>query len=78
MIKTIVELYPAGYYNKKKLLGEMEIWNDLSGTLNRGNYKYIIKGKRKTLKEGRYENFPRKSCNVWNLLKRILRQIENI
>jgi hypothetical protein len=42
MLKVTVALYPYGDAHAKKTLYEIKIGNDLTGTGEKGNYKYTI------------------------------------
>jgi len=70
MIKIIVELWPLGFEQNKKILGEMEIANDTTGTRTQGNYSFRIskQGNEGIWKRGSLIGFPRKQKNVWHLL----------
>jgi hypothetical protein len=76
MIRVTVELLPLGYESGKRKLGVMYIANDgvTSRETNgkRGSYDFDIFGKRKLLRSGRVEDYPRKSAIVWVLLHRAL------
>ena len=56
-------------------IGRMTIANDGLGTRDRGNYTASVKrrGSYTTLREGKVENYPRLSYNVWRLVLRSLR-----
>jgi len=78
MIRITIELIPplvAGL--KGKEIARAEIVNDgTSGIRERGNYRYVLWGKRVTLwRMGELKNFPRKSYNVWRLLYLILKEV---
>lgn len=71
MIKITVELHSA-ITGEVTRLGEATIYNDGTGTDRRGNYGALFKGKRSWLRGARVEGFPRKSRNVWELIRRAL------
>jgi hypothetical protein len=76
MIRVTVELVPFGFEENKRHLGTAEIWNDATGTLDVGNYKYrLSKWGRPDVnwKEGKVKGFPRKSRGAWDLLYLVLR-----
>ncbi len=85
MIVAKLELWPGGDQKKMRPLGQMILINDESGTADRGNYHVAVLRRdalRTTTRgnpggavarEGRVENFPRKSYNVWRLVSRALR-----
>ena len=75
MLVVKIELWPYGNENEKEELGRMEIINDGSGTLRRGNYDVRVCRKDnydKYVREGRVEGYARKSYSVWELVKRSL------
>jgi len=78
MIRVTVELLSAISPARNRVLGVMNIANDGVTSSEtggkRGSYNFIIRGKRKdrALREGRVENYPRKSALVWVLLYRAL------
>lgn len=76
MIKITIELIPSMQPWKSKVIGRAKITNAGTGTEKRGNYFFELYGKRKQpLKLGYVSNFPRKSYNVWRLIKRVLNEI---
>lgn len=88
MIRITIELFPHGDSNRSKVLGIMDIWNDGSGDINTGNYKFCA-WKAGTPKDilhmqhtvakakwaGSISNFPRKRLLVWDLLLRCLKEV---
>lgn len=72
MILVKVELHPAsGRPAKTLVVGK--IVNDGTGHARRGNYNFAFCGKSgKLLKHGRVEDYPRKSYQVWELVRRAL------
>lgn len=60
---------------KRTRIGQAEIWNtmDNSNHPQRGNYAARIHGKRNS-KSKRLLNFPRRSRDVWELIRRILNE----
>ena len=88
MIRITIELYPRGDYNAAKTLGVMDIWNDGTGDIKTGNYKFcawkagtpkdILHINNAILKakwNGIISNFPRKRLLVWDLLYRCLKEL---
>ena len=72
MIRVTVELISA-IDGHTELLGAALISNDGSSeTPKRGNYDAYFFGKRSWWRQGCVENFPRKSRNVWHLIRRAL------
>lgn len=74
MIVVKVELWPRGYRDSARSLGELHIWNDGTGTEKRGNYKAQLYGKKlkKMGKNVELKDWPRKSKNVWDLVLEML------
>ena len=77
MIRITVELCPPLVTGRpEKIIAWAVIVNDGSGTKKRGNYKVKLWLRKKSVwKEVEIKNFPRRSYNVWELLKRILNEI---
>ena len=78
MIKITVELCPPLVTGRKgKVIARAAIINDGTGTKKRGNYKFALWLKRKDrhYRTGEIKNFPRKSYNVYELIKRVLNEI---
>ncbi len=81
MIRITVELISAKT-GKSRTLGIMDICNDASGSATRGNYKGFLyrqglktPTRKQVVKEGRVEDFPRKSYSAWRLLLRMLKDM---
>lgn len=81
MIRITVELISART-GKTTTLGVGEIWNDVSGTITRGNYGFRL-GKRgqtrigpfdNVWKQGEVKGFPRQKLLAWDLLYRCLKE----
>lgn len=78
MIRVTVELISAISPSRNRVLGVMSIANDGVTSQEtggkRGSYNFIIRGKRKdrAIRQGRVEDYPRKSAIVWVLLLRAL------
>ena len=75
MILISLEMLPLGFINNKKNLGSIQIWNDGTGTLSSGNYCYKLTKNNKVKHEGRITKFPRKRKDVFNLLWRVLEDV---
>jgi hypothetical protein len=81
MIVVKVELWPKGDGRKAKEIGRSYIAN-VGGNRKKGNYEIAVcrrgskrcplVGKTKAVREGKVENFPRLSYNVWRLVLRAL------
>jgi hypothetical protein len=76
MIRITVDMCPHGDESKARPLGIMKIWNDVTGTREKGNYGFRISkcgnAINQTWKEGEIKGFPRLRRNVWYLLFRAL------
>ena len=77
MIKITIEAHPPLLTGKrKKIIAQAIIVNDGTGTEKRGNYKFTLWLKRHNFwHNGTIKDFPRKSYNVWRLIKRMLNEI---
>jgi len=83
MIVIKVELWSGGSEENAEEIGRTYITNDGTGSISRGNYDVEVcrrgtkekpsQGGRGT-REGRVENFPRKSYSIWRLVVRALLQ----
>ncbi len=74
MINIPIDLWKWGDPENKKSLGRIIIYNDGTGTLERGNYIVVAMGKRKVL-TGAVQDFPRKNQDSLRLLYEALRDI---
>lgn len=77
MIRVTVELISAISLDRGRVLGVMHIANDGITSQEtggkRGSYNFTIFGKRQqVLRQGRVEDYPRKSALIWVLLHRVL------
>ena len=76
MIRITVEMLPGGYEENKKTIASAVIYNtaEFPPGHTRGHYKarLYLRNKKKIWRTATTRNFPRKSKNVWYLLKRIL------
>ncbi len=86
MIYVRMELWPRGNRKKSKLLGELLIRNNGTGTPSSGNYHFAVSkrggfGKQSDLPTmkttndltwGNVAGFPRRTKLAWDLLKLIL------
>lgn len=78
MIKVTVELKSAISKHRDKVLGVAYICNDNTGTVSRGNYGGSFSNeKRKVAKHVSIKDFPRKSQNHWELLRRCLNELHS-
>ncbi len=75
MIRVTIEMVPKGQEDKKKLVGICEIWNDGSGTLDYGNYRYRItkEDQNVNLTIGEVKQFQRLTKSSWHLLYECLK-----
>jgi hypothetical protein len=80
MLKIIIELHPFGNASKKEIIAEMDLWNDVSGSPQLGNYQA-----KSTIfpspwnpdpekRGGKVVGHPR-SAPVWNLVAKMLHQM---
>lgn len=79
MLRVRVELIRGGV-GEPELLGEMTIANDLFRSLetegSRGSYRVRCWGKRRRpVRSGRIEDWPRRSKPVWALVRRALEEV---
>jgi len=78
MIEIIVKIIPPLVTGRKEReIAKAIIINDGTGTKKRGNYQFALWLKRRdgSWRSGTVRNFPRKSYNVWKLIKRMLNEI---
>lgn len=71
MIRITVEILPYGFEANKRTVGVMKIWNDITGTKSKGNYKFTISQKQDlnaVWRGGEVKGFHRLSKSVWSLL----------
>ncbi len=82
MIYVRIEMHPRGDKSRARLLGEMHIANDGTGTETTGNYMAILtralskssEGNRvRAWKQARVAGFPRKRLGPYDLLYRVLK-----
>lgn len=75
MLVVSIELWPLGSRENAKRLATALITNDGTGTAERGNYHYAIRGlKRSSWKrKGRIADFPRQSYGAVELLAEVLK-----
>lgn len=79
MIVVKVELHSAQDWSIQEI-GRAHIWNDGTGTFERGNYEVGVLRRGDTkpwlgryVRTGYVKNYPRQSYNVWRLIFRALR-----
>lgn len=74
MIYVRVEMWPLGFKERAKVLGEAFIRNDGTGDRSLGNYTYRVNGKdgHHIMHSGEVKRFPRARLHMWDLLKLIL------
>lgn len=75
MIRVTIEMVPRGDESKARIIAQGRIFNDGSGTFQRGNYGYWLSQSRRLTvasREGSVRNFPRSAKNVWHLLALVL------
>jgi hypothetical protein len=77
MIKITIELYPHGDEERKFIIGEGTIINDMTGTINSGNYRYEFITKKSVVGiGGRVIGFKRNKKHIWSLLKECLKEVK--
>jgi hypothetical protein len=77
MLRITIELLPLGSEEHKRHLGTAEIWNDATGSLESGNYRYRLYhwGNSNGLwRSGNVTAFPRLNRGPWDLLFLVLLQ----
>ena len=77
MIKVTVELWPFGMQEHKKLLAEMDIYNDATGDVHSGNYgvRTYRKGTKSVTRRGYVTGYKRKREHVWKLVRKALESV---
>lgn len=83
MLRITIELWPRGWADNKRTIATMDVWNDGTGTEDRGNYSYRIyrggytgRPNPRLGKQGKLLNYPRLSYPVWELIRRILNGVK--
>lgn len=83
MLLVKVELHPFGDSSHAREIARLRIHNDGRGTALRGNYIGDVykagtqSGHHgKPIRHAEVHNYPRKSLHVWNLVARMLKQLE--
>jgi DnaJ-class molecular chaperone len=66
-----IELLPNGNERKRRVLGTLQIANDLTGTLERGNYEFLAAGAGVKRQAGRVDGFER-ADGFWSLVQRTI------
>ena len=74
MLKVIIEIHPFGIEVSKRTLLEGTIWNDTTGTLAVGNYKYAFSNSEKKIYNGEVKKYDR-TKPVQNLVSIVLKDI---
>jgi hypothetical protein len=76
MIRVIMEMVPHGEEDKKFFIGVCEIWNEGTGTLDHGNYRFRISKENPNVNItiGEVKQFPRLTKSGWHLLFECLRE----
>jgi len=72
MIKINIELYPLGFKEFKKKLGEIHLINDRTGTKEIGNYVInFYNEKNEEIEKYEVKNFKRLEKSVFDLLEKL-------
>lgn len=81
MIRVTVELWPFGWETNKRTIAVLDVYNDGTGTPERGNYKFRVyrrPGVKRPLsakgRSGEVKNYPRQAYPVWELIRRVLNE----
>jgi hypothetical protein len=73
MVKVTIEFLPGGSEYNKSHLGTILISNDGTGDINTGNYYATASTKdKKSWKNARVKDFPRRKLLAYDLLYRVL------
>lgn len=76
MIEVKINLIPFGMRERERQIGFVKIWNDGTGTLEVGNYKYEIHDDHDELiMTGEYKGFLRQDKTIFHLMKEILNKV---
>lgn len=79
MIVVFIEVWPKGDQSKAKTLGMAEMTNDGTGSNTHGNYRLKLVGKTSRYRrQSVTTDFPRKSRNIWELLRRALNDVDRL
>jgi hypothetical protein len=74
MLRITIEKVPFGVEELTHAICVGEIWNDCSGTTERGSYQFKLYAKGKKWKSGKVTGFPRLKQNAWQLLALCLKE----
>ncbi len=81
MIRVTIEMLPGGNTECKRLIGQIEIVNDGTGTEEIGHYDVVITKEppiakaRGIWKKGKVRNFPRKKLGPYDLLYKVCEEL---
>ena len=77
MIRVTVDLVPHGEEDGKKVIGILEIWNNATGTSEKGNYCFRIseESEPNIWLCGKISGFPRLQSQSWHLIYLCLKNI---
>lgn len=73
MIRVTVQLIPKGNEDAARTLGVLEIANDGTGTVRKGNYNGTLQAEYTRGRKGRVLDFDRKTQSVWSLVGAFLK-----
>lgn len=74
MIVVKLEIWPYGVEANARSLGKIEVHNDGTGSISRGNYLYKLRGqKSRLMSRGEIKDYARNAQHPWNLIRRILK-----
>lgn len=74
MITVIVRLDKANGIGSEEV-EVLTIYNDNTGTYERGNYKFAITNRERDI-TGHIEDFPRTEKDVWSLILEVLKKVK--
>jgi len=74
MLKVTVEIIPFGDLEQKSTIAEITIWNDGTGTSEKGNYQYTAHHNEYAF-SGHIKGFKR-TLGALALIGRVIKQIE--
>lgn len=80
MIVVTVKLWPKGDRTRERVLGELEIANDGTGTLEVGNYRGLLRAEYTgpAGRPGQVRGFRRRRQSVWTLIGAFLKQWHHV
>ena len=76
MLRIVIDLIPLGFGEPLEI-GNMEVWNDATGSKTIGNYGFRIfkKNSNVVIKSGHVSRYKRKAWSVWYLIYLCLHEV---